>query len=154
MNNETTIIEINGIKMEVDLRHATVVHDNIRVGTKVKLLEKSDYSAPKVYPGVVVGFENFQSLPTIIVGYIDTAVYGGEAGIKMAYINTSEAAAKKWELVPSQDDDLPIQKASVLERLDRDIRRKQDEIEDLERHRAFFLAHFGAYFGENAEVPA
>ena len=30
MNTEKTIVEINGVKMEVDLRHARIVHENIK----------------------------------------------------------------------------------------------------------------------------
>lgn len=37
--SETTIIEINGVKLEIDLRHAKRI-DNLRVGDTVKVLRK------------------------------------------------------------------------------------------------------------------
>lgn len=139
--SEMTIVEINGVKMEVDLRHAKIVHENLRVGTKVKVLTKTDYSGPSVYAGVIVGFEPFPSLPTIIVAYIDTSFAGG---LKFAYINSK--SAEKWEIVPSLDDELPIAKNDVLAQFDRQIEQKEAELRDLNAKRDFFLRHFNAYF--------
>lgn len=139
--SEMTIVEINGVKMEVDLRHAKIVHENLRVGTKVKVLTKNDYSGPSVYAGVIVGFEPFPSLPTIIVAYIDTSFTGG---LKFAYINSK--SAEKWEIVPSLDDELPLAKNDVLAQFDRQIEQKEAELRDLNAKRDFFLRHFNAYF--------
>lgn len=145
MSNETTIVEINGVKLEVDLRHATVVHENIKIGSRVKLLEKSDYSGPSVRPGVVVGFENFETMPTIIVAYIDVG-YGVECPVKMAYINGSGKAREKWEMVPAHDDDVPLAKEDVLTKFDKSIEEAKAKAADLEQRRSYFLRHFGAYF--------
>jgi hypothetical protein len=139
--SEMTLIEINGVKMEVDLRQAKIVHENLRVGTKIKILVKNDYSEPAVWPGVIVGFEPFPSMPTIIVAYMDTSYSGG---LKFAHINST--SAKRYELVPSVDDELPIAKEDVLSRFDRDIDKKEAELNDLQSQRAFFLRHFNAYF--------
>ena len=62
----TTVIEINGVKLEVDLRSARRI-DTLRVGDRVKLLEKTSYGGPIVHHGVVAGFDPFPSQPTIIV---------------------------------------------------------------------------------------
>src|SRR5690606_10723845 len=139
--SEMTIVEINGVKMEVDLRHAKVVHENLRVGTKVKVLAKSDYSGPNVYAGVIVGFEPFPSLPTIIVAYMDT---GYNDGLKFAHVNSK--STDKWELVPSIDDELPIAKGDVLAQFDRQIEQKEGELRELQSKRDFFLRHFNTYF--------
>lgn len=145
-NSEKTIVTINGVKMEIDLRQATIVHENLRVGSKVKLLEKNAYGGPNVWPGVIVGFEPFPSFPTIIVAYMDTSYSGG---LKFGHIN--EKSADKWEMVPSVDDELPLAKADVLARFDRDIQKKNDEVADLERQRDFFLRHFNQYFAAFVE---
>ena len=144
MNTETTIVEINGVKMEVDLRQARIVHENVRVGTKVKILEKGGYGGPAVYAGVVVGFEGFRDLPTIIVAYVKTGY--SSPGIEFAYINTK--SAEKWDMVPSLDDDLPVQKADVLSHFDREIEKSHATIQDLSAKRDFFLRHFNRYFTE------
>lgn len=142
MNTETTIVEINGVKMEVDLRHAKIVHENIRVGSKVKVLEKSTYTGATVYAGVVVGFEPFTDLPTIIVAYMKEGYT--DAGLHFAYINAK--SAEKWDMVPSMDDELPLVKGDVLARFDRDADKKRAELADIEAKRDFFLRHFNRYF--------
>jgi hypothetical protein len=142
MQNEMTVIEVNGVKMEVDLRHAKIIHTNIRVGSKVKVLAKGSYSGPEVYPGVVVGFEPFTDLPTIIVAYIKNSYASAE--LAFAYINSK--SADKWDLVPAVDDELPLNKADIVSYFDRDISKKQQEIADIEAKRDFFLRNFNTYF--------
>ena len=65
MDKQTTIIEVNGIKLEVDLRTAKRV-DQLRVGDRVKVLNKA-YDGYEVLPGTVVCFEPFEKLPTTSV---------------------------------------------------------------------------------------
>ena len=74
MNTQTAIVEVNGIKLEVDLRTAKRIDqltDQLTIGSRVKCLVKQ-YSDFKTVPGVVVGFEPFEKLPTIVVAYLDT----------------------------------------------------------------------------------
>lgn len=146
MNTETTIIEVNGVKMEVDLRHAKVVHQNIRVGTKVKVLAKTTYDTA-VYPGVVVGFEPFKDLPTIIVAYIKHSYSTAE--LNFAYVNSK--SNDKWDIVPSVDDELPIDRSEVIGAFERQISQKQNEIRDIEGKRDFFLKHFNEFFVQSEE---
>jgi len=147
MNIETTIVEINGVKLEVDLRHARIVHENIKVGSKVKLLVKSDYQGPAVYAGVVVGFEPFDSLPTIIVAYVKDGY--SDNGLFFAHINAK--SSDKYDLVPSLDDELPIKKEDVLASFDRKIEKARAELQTVESQRDYFLRHFNRYF---AQMPA
>ena len=142
MEIEKTVIEVNGVKMEVDLRHAKIIHTNIRVGSKVKVLSKGNYGGPEVYPGVVVGFEPFTDLPTIIVAYVTSSYAAAE--LKFAYVNAK--SADKWDLVPAVDDELPLNKADVLACFDRDIAKREREIEDFRAKRDYFLRHFDKYF--------
>lgn len=143
MNENNQIIEINGIKMEVDLRHARRI-DTVQVGTKVKVLLKSAYTDHTVRTGVVVGFEPFESLPTIIVCYMDISY--SEAKLEFAYINSSTKSKEKYELVVSLDDDMPFQKQTVLSQLAAQRAKKVEEVEELDRKREYFLQHFEAYF--------
>lgn len=147
MNTETTIVEINGVKLEVDLRHAKIVHENIKVGSKVKLLLKNDYQGHEVCAGVVVGFEPFTDLPTIIVAYLKTGY--SNAGLHFAYINAK--SSDKFDMVPSVDDDLPVKKEDVLAQYDRNIETKRAELETLQAQRDYFLKHFNRYFSEVKE---
>lgn len=142
MDSEMTIIEINGVKMEVDLRRARVVHDNLRIGSKVKILAKSGYGGPSVYPGVIVGFDAFATLPTITVAYVVHSYASAE--LKFAAINAK--SAETYEMVPSQDDDLPVERGFVMEAFARQIDTKRREIEDIEAKRDYFARMFGVYF--------
>ena len=148
MNTETTIIEINGVKMEVDLRHAKVIHQNIKVGSKVKLLEKPGpyASATSVHPGVVVGFEPFDTLPTIIVAYVKIGY--GDGGLHFAYINAK--SAERWDMVPSLDDERPIEQSDVIGYFKREEEKKLAELTDIRGKRDYFLRHFNSYFPEAA----
>lgn len=93
METGTKIIEINGIKMELDARSASIQQvDTYRVGDNVTLLilETSFGSGKKTkaLPGVIVDFANFPGNPTIVVCYL-TDEYAPE--LKMAYINKENA---------------------------------------------------------------
>ena len=136
------VIEVNGVKMEVDMRHAKRV-DTFRVGDRVKILQKNgDYgSATKVFSGVIAGFEQFESLPTIIVAYVEVDYSG--ASVKTAYINADN---DKYEIVADSDESLPIEKGAVLQKIDREIEKKHDEIRDLEIKREYFNRMFGKHF--------
>lgn len=146
--SDKTIIEVNGIKLEVDLRTARRV-DELRVGDRVKVLIKG-YSDYKVHAGTIVGFEPFAALPTIIVAYVDRDY--SSCSVKFVYFNSQ---TKETEIVKAIDDDqLDIDKAGVLQLFDRDIQKKREELEDIERKKAFFLENFKAYWPELAQITA
>ena len=141
MENTTEIIEVNGVKLEVDLRTCKRV-ENLKVGSKVKILRKGNYSTPEVFPGVIVGFERFQTQPTIIVCYLEVSY--SKCDLMFAYINSD--SKDKWEMVATVDTELPVAKADVLSKIDTEIQKKKDEIEDIELRRDYFLRHFNKYF--------
>lgn len=141
------VIEINGVKMEIDLRHAKRI-DTMRVGDRVKVLTKHYGNEYKINAGTIIGFEPFKELPTIIVAYLDTNY--AEVTVKFLYFN---AASKDVEIVASIDEDaLDVNKAGVLAQMDRAIQKKEDEVADLKLKREFFLANFRAYWPEHAPV--
>lgn len=150
MPEHKTIIEVNGVKLEVDLRHAKRV-DELRVGDRVKVLKKG-YSDYAVYAGTVIGFEPFKQLPTIIVAYVRTGY--ADFGVEFVHFN---AQSKDVEIVKAVDDDsIDIEKAHVIAQLDSAIMKKMEEAEELRRKKAYFLDHFHAYWEpvETAEKAA
>ena len=137
---EKTIIEVNGVKLEVDLRTARRV-DELRVGDRVKVLSKT-YSDYSVNAGTVIGFEPFKNLPTIIVAYLEKGY--SATGIKFVHFN---AQSKDVEIVKSIDDDaLDIDKVQIVANLDNEIAKKQLEIQEIERKKQYFLDNFRAYW--------
>lgn len=135
---DTTIIEVNGVKLECDLRVAKRI-DTLKVGTRVKVLVK-EYSSHRVYPGVIVGFEPFNKLPTILVAYVESSY--ATAKVKVVSIN---AKSEDVELVASIDDEL-IERQEILALFDKQIADKQQEIAALEEQKAYFLTKFATYW--------
>jgi hypothetical protein len=146
------IVELNGVRMEVDQRQA-IRAETLKVGDPVRVLEKPSYGDIKVHSGVVAGFEPFPSNPIIIIAYLEISY--SDAKVQFVYLNPAdEEQAKKFEVIASIDDDLPVEKADVLRLMDKDIERKRAEVEDLERKKRFFIHRFGKYFPEvESELP-
>lgn len=141
-DSQKTIIEINGVKMEVDLRHAKRI-DQLQIGSRVKCLIKR-YSDFVTYPGVIVGFEPFPSKPTIVVAYLETDYSG--ASLKFQSFNSE---TKDFEMVADLDNNaMEVDKAHILTMMDREIAKKEEELRAVHDKRTFFLDKFKAYFTE------
>lgn len=139
--NEKHVIEINGVKMEVDLRTARRI-DTIRVGTRVKTLHKKYGDTYEVKHGIVIGFEPFKNLPTIIIAIASMSY--SEAKIEFLYYNSASADV---EVVVAVDDDLAaLDKDAFCKQVDRDIAAKHREIEQLNERKQYFLDKFRAYW--------
>lgn len=140
---ETKIIEINGIKMEVDLRTASMKKvEAFKVGDAVKVLI-NDYSK-SVKPGVIIGFENFKELPSICVAYLDYSE------LKFAHINSNT----KNEIVFSESHDLINEKDWILTKMDQDITKKELELNQVKAAKKMFVGLFGKYFEKPIERAA
>ena len=98
MNAQTMVVEVNGVKLEVDLRSAKRI-DTLQVGSRVKVLTKG-YDGYKVRPGIVAGFEPFDKLPTIIVAVLDITYL--EAKLDFVLFNSE---SKDIEVVAALDHD-------------------------------------------------
>jgi hypothetical protein len=138
------IIEINGVKLEVDLTEATVI-DHYKVGDPVKCLIKRYGSSYESVPGVIVGFDAFKKLPTIIVAYLE----GGSA-VKFLHLNES---SEDVEITAMNAKDLPFEKSRVLDLMDREITKAETTVADLKHKKQFFLNEFGKYFERAAVDP-
>lgn len=148
MESSKTIIEVNGVKLEVDLRQAKRV-DTLCVGDRVKVLRKG-YSEYVVHAGTVIGFEPFEALPTVIIAYLVKDY--SKVSIEFLYYN---AQTKETEIIKSIDDDqLEIDKAHVLQQFDREIQKVKDSLADIEAKRAYFLNNFKAYWPDLEKVVA
>jgi ribosomal protein L19 len=141
MEENIRTIEINGVKFEVDLRHAKKI-ENFKIGDKVKILKKEYSDNYTSYHGVIVGFDNFESLPTIIIVYLKQDYSGVD--LQFAYINSK---SKDIEVCADANDvSIELDKAEVVGKLNKEIEKKQSEIEDIERKKSYFLAKFGMFF--------
>ena len=133
------IVEVNGIKIEVDMDTARRV-EHYRIGDKVKLLKK-EYQAYRSYPGIIVGFDAFKERPTIVVCYLDVSY--SETKVAFAYINSE---TEDIEMAPMLNAEADLDKADAVGKLDSAINTKQAEVDELKRKRAYFLDNFNKHF--------
>ena len=141
--DEKTIIEVNGIKLEIDLRHAKRI-DQFRIGDNIKVLVK-EYDSYKSYPGVIIGFDEFKILPTIVICYLKT---GYDPKVEFAFFNSE---AKGLEIAHMNDADKLVDEDAATKYLDREIDRKRAELLDMELKKAYFSAHYNRTFKADKE---
>lgn len=140
--SETVQIEVNGVKMEVDTRHARRI-DTIKIGTKVKVRLKENYEPERVYPGVVVGFEPFPSRPTIIIAYIKHTYT--QTGLAFLYYNED---TKDAEVIVSHDQDFSVDRDAVLDWFERQEQKHLNELAELKAKKEFFERNFAVYWDQ------
>lgn len=142
-------IQIDGVKLEVDMRTARKV-DCFRVGNKVKLLKKG-YSSYSSYPAIIVGIDAFKKLPTVVLAYIDNPL-SDNCGLKFEYLN---AKSSDVEICPMVDDDIMPTMVTMREHFDRAISAKHRDIQELTAKKEYFLRKYGEVIGvEPSEVLA
>ena len=135
-----TIIEINGVKLEVDLSNARVI-ENYRIGDIVKVLCKGYGESWHSYSGTIIGFDAFKNRPTIIVAYIESSYCSTD--IKFLYYNTDTTDV---EICPANNNDLAYSKETIIEHMNRDMAKKKAEIDEIEQKRDFFIRNFSRCF--------
>ena len=132
------IVEIDGVKVEVDLRTAKRV-DSFKVGDNVKILDK-DYNGYKVKPGIIVDFAEFKELPTIVIAVFEEGSWSSSPSISFIHFNA--AMDEKIELVPASEDEIKLSKDGVIEKFEREIQKKKNEYIDLQNQLEYFKKHF------------
>jgi len=141
--NTKRIVEINGVKIEVDLRYAKTI-ESYKVGDKIKVLKKKYSDTYASYPGIIAGFDNFKELPTLVIAHIDIGGYNSQA-IEFDYLNKNSTDI---EICPMVDDYISLTKETVLDFIDKAITKSENEILELKHKKDFFLLNFSKYFSE------
>lgn len=138
MEESKRIIEIDGVKVEVDLRTAKRV-ESFKVGDNIKILDK-EYDTYKVKPGIIVDFAEFQELPTIVIAVFEEGSWSSTPNISFIYYNKN--TSKKVEIVSCSEDEIKVSKEGVIERFEREIQKKKNEYEDLKNKLEYFKTNF------------
>jgi len=148
VNEEThRIVEIGGIKVELDLRTAKVI-ETYRVGDPVRLLLKPEYSTDyKICPGFLIGLYPFKDLSSICVAYVDGETWGSTPAIKFVYINSKS----KHEIAPMAEAEVPGVLKNAQELFTAAIDKKARELFELEQQRDFFLRRMGTIINNTEE---
>lgn len=136
---ERRIVEIDGVKIEVDLRTAKRI-DTFKVGDNVKVLCKNT-SEYKVKPGIITDFANFKEKPVIVVAVLNEGTYWN-SNPTIEFIHIYEGMEDKYEIVYTSDEDLRLTKDGVIEKFEREIAKKKNEAQDLENQLNYFIKHF------------
>lgn len=144
MDENKRIIEINGVKLEVDLSTARRI-DEFKVGDNVKVLRKTYGDSYEVIPGVITDFVSFKALPTIVIAVYKEAGYSTPPSIDFIYYN---AKTEGTEIAAACEHELKLSRDTVSERFEAAIKKKQQEANELRAHLDFFKEKFGRYFRE------
>lgn len=136
-------IEINGIKMEVDLRTCKQI-STYKIGDNVKVLKKTYNNDYSIYSGVIIDFVNFKERPAIVIAYFDQDYSG--VSIKFETITQD---TKDIEFAPCLPHELKINKARVVDKFDIAIAEKEHAAEELRQKKQYFLENFGKFFEES-----
>ena len=132
------IIEINGVKIEVDLREATAV-ETMRVGDAVRVLVKGYASAYTAHDGVVVGFDQFKNLPTITIAYA-IVDYSG-ADVKFIHWNS---ATENTEVIRADEGArAAFNKEDAYRALDKSVAKAETDLSAARAKRDYFMEHIG-----------
>lgn len=131
------IVEINGMKIEVDMRTAKRI-DTFKVGDNVKVLSKTYDDKHEIKPGIIVDFAMFRELPTIVVAVFNEGGWGSTPSISFKHINSDS----EDELIFSSEEEIRLSKEGVIEKFEREIQKKRNEYQDLQNQLEYFKKHF------------
>lgn len=142
MENNKRVIEINGVKLEVDLSTAKRI-DEFKIGDNVKVLRKGYNDNYDVLAGVIVEFVNFKELPTMIIAVFKQDYNGS----RIEFINFN-SETKDCEITLCSDHELKLEKCRVVDKFNLEIEKKKSELDELINKRDWFVKYFEKYFIE------
>jgi len=140
MDSNKRIIEIDGVKLEIDLRHAKKV-DHFRIGDTVKLLKKT-YNGYEVFPAVIVNFTEFKSLPTIEMLYVD----GCGNICYHAHFAAEKDKECTSEIAPASQLEMRFERNIIIDKLDQQIEKDEAALAMSKYRRDCFEKYFGKAF--------
>ncbi len=134
------IVEINGIKLEIDFDKATRIME-FKIGDCVKVLKKKYSDQYEVFLGMIVGFECFEKLPTIQIAYIENEY----SAVDIKFLNFN-SAIKDVEICATTELELRLDKNNILQKFDNEVEKLQRQIKDIQYKKNIFLNTFAAKF--------
>lgn len=138
MSEDKRIVEINGVKLEVDMRSARRI-DEFKVGDSVKVLDQRNDKC-EMRSGVITDFANFKDLPTIMVAVYKEGSYWEKPTIEFIPFN---AKTEGIEIVGVSAEEIIVSRDTVVQKFDDEIAKKRDELNDLIIKRDTFVKYFG-----------
>ena len=146
MDNTKRIVEIDGVKIEVDLRNAKVI-DTYHVGDPVMVLHNADqYNEALICTGVIVSFNEFNGIPAIQVMELNMRSYSDDVGFKIVSIVHGDKPKRGISIAPYNRYEGLISKSNVVTKLNRKIAQKELELEELNSQMKYFVDEFSKSF--------
>lgn len=133
-------IEINGIKVEVDLRTCKTI-STYKIGDNIKVLKKGYSNNFSVYSGVIIDFVAFKERPAIVIAYFEQSY--GSTDIKFETITQDSEGI---EIAPCLPHELKINKDRVVDKFDVAIAAKEREADDMRQKKDYFIENFAKFF--------
>ena len=136
--DEKRIVEINGVKLEVDMRYARRI-DEFKVGDTVKVLDNRN-EKNEMRTGVITDFANFKELPTMMVAIYKAGSYWEDPTIEFIPFN---AETKDIEIVGVSAEEVIVSRETIVQKFDDEITKQRDKLNDLIIKRDTFVKYFG-----------
>jgi hypothetical protein len=131
------IVEIDGVKLEIDLRTAKVV-DRYRIGDPVRVLHPGTGYGTGIKAGVIIGFCEFDKNPAIEILELD-ADY---SGINFKLITIVSGQENAVQIAPYDRYSGLFSQTDIVTRFDREIQKKEIELADLKLKKEYFINDF------------
>jgi hypothetical protein len=138
-------LEVAGQKFEFSEPQVTRV-ETLKLGDTVKILVKEGYPPDRksvVHPGIVVGFEPFKDLPTVLVAYLDLGYNGG---IKTIAFNAESVDTQMVKAIGDFSRDLNV--SVVREKLYGAVTKAEVALADARHQLELFDERFAKFCGE------
>lgn len=133
-------IEIDGIKVEVDLRSVKKI-DVFKIGDNVKILKKEYNDTFKTYSGVIIDFVAFKERPAIVVAYFEQDYTGVNI-----HFETITKDTQGIEIAPCLPHEMTINKDRVIDKFNYEIDQQQHKVDELKAKRDYFIKNFSKFF--------
>lgn len=138
-NNENIrVIDVNGVKLEVDMRYARRI-DQFKVGDTVKVLDNRS-EKNEMRTGVITDFANFKELPTMMIAVYKPGDYWSVPTIEFIPYN---ADTKDIEIVGVSAEEVIVSRDTIVQKFDDEIMKVRDKLNDLIIKRDTFIKYFG-----------
>jgi hypothetical protein len=141
MDENKRIVEIDGIKVEVDLRTAKVIN-HYKIGDPVRVLHSGESYGCGIKTGVIVGFCEFEKNPAIEILELDYDY----SGTNFKLITIISGQKNQVQIAPYDKYEGLISQTDVVTRFDREIQKKELELADLKLKKKYFIDDFSKAF--------
>jgi len=143
MDGEKRIVEIDGLKLEVDLRTAKVVN-NYKIGDAVRVLEPNS-SYDRIKAGIIVGFCEFEKNPAIEI----LVLSDDYSGVNFKILTLISGADNKGlQICPFDRYQGLFSQTDIVTRFDREIQKKEIELAELKLKKEYFINDFAKAFDQ------